>query len=524
MTDFTITDQTGPKPKTLDGTVNPGPFLSALQAPKRVILESAGTANNPPQTALWSVIRTRARWMAYPNFEAFVATLFSCQPAPNPANLVANLASASASTTVAQLRTQYGQDAYGLLKAAAEVFLAVLCNPGATTTQPPSGLDVSEPSTSSSNDRLKAEVISDEKIRNPNINWKGIHSFLSPASYPYLTQLQNRLSLSGLPSGLVDIPCDGIRESFCPLELIWSYWHEEGMLVQSINAICLRFQNKRSPHLRNPLLNCQLSAIHNLSNVFFTYLQDQPNQTTLAQRAYEYVHEYGLSLVGKAVSDIQSVDSRSNFLEAFHNLCLVACRFHKEVDDATLRADPFPLLNALKELHLILAQGAHNQAGDLPRVSRVEMLIQEWMLARPEIRDFLGGAPMVPYKETWMPHVDSMKTLQGWSDVSVSQFRDLGYYGEQILLSVRYEKWIDIDDPGHAYNWAVYWRAEIQSYIHSYRAVTGVDLSSELTDSRSAAARNVQPAIHQMRRLNQKRAGGNGSPGVRSGNGAVYSR
>ena len=31
----------------------------------------------------------------------------------------------------------------------------------------------------------------------------------------------------------------------CLLELIWSYWHEEGMLVQTMNAITRRFQNVR---------------------------------------------------------------------------------------------------------------------------------------------------------------------------------------------------------------------------------------------------------------------------------------
>ena len=33
----------------------------------------------------------------------------------------------------------------------------------------------------------------------------------------------------------------------CLIELIWSYWHEEGMLVQSMNAINRRFQNVRAP-------------------------------------------------------------------------------------------------------------------------------------------------------------------------------------------------------------------------------------------------------------------------------------
>ena len=29
------------------------------------------------------------------------------------------------------------------------------------------------------------------------------------------------------------------------MELIWSYWHEEGMLAQTLNAILARFQNRR---------------------------------------------------------------------------------------------------------------------------------------------------------------------------------------------------------------------------------------------------------------------------------------
>ena len=97
-------------------------------------------------------------------------------------------------------------------------------------------------------------------------------------------------------------------------------------------------------------------------------------------------------------------------------------------------ADGFALLNALKEVHLLLAEGAHNQFGDLPWTARGEMLIQQWLLSRPEMRDFLQGRRMVPYKEPWMAQVDTMKSLQGWTDVTVTHFRDLGVYGEQILL------------------------------------------------------------------------------------------
>ena len=57
--------------------------------------------------------------------------------------------------------------------------------------------------------------------------------------------------------------------------------------------------------------------------------------------------------------------------------------FYKQDDDTTVKADAFPVLNALKEVHLILSQGAHNQFGDLPSTARIEMLMQEWLLARP---------------------------------------------------------------------------------------------------------------------------------------------
>ena len=103
-----------------------------------------------------------------------------------------------------------------------------------------------------------------------------------------------------------------------------------------------------------------------------------------------------------------------------------------------MNADAFPVLNCLRELHLILAEGAHNQFGDLPTTARAEMLIQQWLLARPEVRDFLGGRPGVPYAENWMPHMDTLRTMMNWNDASIRHYRDLAVYGEQLLLSVRY--------------------------------------------------------------------------------------
>ena len=262
------------------------------------------------------------------------------------------------------------------------------------------------------------------------------------------------------------------------LELIWSYWHEEGMLVQTLNTVIARFENRRTSEGRpDPLGRFELDPIRPLNNLLWGWIQSEVSRTSVRRRAFEYAHEYGLRMIGKAIPPGDVVDERSKFLESFHNLLHLCHIFFKEDDDTTVIADGFTVLNALRETHLLLAEGAHNQFGDLPSTARSEMMIMQWLLARPEMREFLGGRIMVPYEEEWMDRVDTMKTLQGWTDTTVTHFRDLGVFGEQILLSVRYGNWSVINDPQEAANWARAWRPEIQRYVHAYRAATGVDLT-----------------------------------------------
>ena len=195
------------------------------------------------------------------------------------------------------------------------------------------------------------------------------------------------------------------------------------------------------------------------------------------RRAYEYDHHYGLALVGKAVPTVKGADSRTRFIEAFHSLLHLCTIFFKEDDDTTVIADGFPVLNALRDVHLILTQGAHNQYGDLPWTARQEMLMQEWLLARPEMRDFIPARIMVAYPEPWQDRVDAMKSLMGWTDTSVLHFSELGTYGERILLGARFNDWSKVIEPERAANWARFWRPEIQTYVHAYRTATGSDLS-----------------------------------------------
>jgi hypothetical protein len=281
----------------------------------------------------------------------------------------------------------------------------------------------------------------------------------------------------------------------CPplLELIWSYWMEQGMLVQGINNLTLRFQNRRAPG-RDPLQRCDLSPLRPLNNLLWGYVQREPDRLSLARRAYEYDHHYGLRLRGSAVPALAPADTRRNFIEAFHRLLQEANRFYRTSMDTTMNADAYPTLNCLRELHLILAEGAHNQFGDLPTTARAEMLIQQWLLARPEVRDFLGGRPGVPYPEPWMPHMDTLRQMMGWNDTSIRHYRDLATYGEQLLLSVRYLPWSLQNDSLVAARWLITWRPEVQGYLHSYRAVTGVDLGAPDVPVIQGGLLTAQPA------------------------------
>lgn len=287
------------------------------------------------------------------------------------------------------------------------------------------------------------------------------------------------------------------------LELIWNYWHEEGMLTQTTAAITRRFQNvRRGGPGADPLAELELHPLRGLSGFLWGYLRDEPQRLTVARRAYEYSHQYGLTLWGRAVPRLAAADPRPRFLEAFHNLLRQAARFYREDADTTVIADAFPVLNSLREVHLVLAEGAHNQFRDLPWTARVEMLMQQWLLARPEMREFLRGRQMVPYPESWMGAVDAMKRLQGWGDTSVIHFRDLGRFGERLLLSIRYGNWTEITSQDHAVAWLRYWKEEVQGYIHSYFTATGVNLSDDAVEvSNSADVRYVQPSFHLRNRL-----------------------
>jgi hypothetical protein len=457
---------------------------------------------------LWAAIRNRTAAIAFPRYQRFVDQVLCQDPRHlRPSSVVETYLDKIGGQDYQHVVPSeyklsiFGPYAYSLLKLATQAFLTLECGViprEADGFDPDSLFDPEDEPI-----RLSEPTVSFSQIRDRLLHYLD----MGHGTLPYLDRIVNAfVSLDkDKPTAQVLPYCEGILEHRLTapsmIELIWSYWLEEGMLVQTINAIAWRFQNRRSS-AKDPLGELAFDALRPLNNIIWGFIQDEHNRLSVQRRACEYSNAYGMSIEGKAVAGVTPADTRSKFIEAFHNLLYRTDLFYREDRDTTKIADAFPLLNALKEVHLILAEGAHNQFGDLAWTARAEMLTMQWMLARPEMREFLRGRYMVPYQELWMGAVDSMKKLQGWTDTSIMQFYELAFTGERILLSIRYGDWADIRNiEEQATNWARNCKPEIQRYLHAYRTVTGVDLTADITDKQEASRRLLPPSRLLKERL-----------------------
>ncbi len=276
------------------------------------------------------------------------------------------------------------------------------------------------------------------------------------------------------------------------------------MLVQTMNHISQRFQNIAGTGDRDPLANLEIDPLRPLNNLLWGYIQDEQNRLSVdAPRLTSTTTSTASTLHGKAVTGLRTADRRSQVPRVLPQpAATAACSSSGRTTTPRWWRTASRCSTAIKETHYLLAQGAHNQFGDLPSTARQEMLMQQWLLSRPEMREFLGGRVMVPYPEPWMDRVDAMKSLQGWTDISVVHFHDLARLRRAAAaVACATAPGASPNDPAQAANWARYWRPEIQGYIHAYRAVTGVDLTADITDRQALAERYVPPSVHLRNRL-----------------------
>jgi hypothetical protein len=474
----------GYPPETLEGTsgpieVTPRPFAAGDDV--AVTLKRTAVPPTPDQS-LWVAIRNSTNAIGFENYNRFIEAVI-CGVADFDDDRVPRK---RVRHKLRSVKRRSGLpfpnvDRFRLLKAATEVFLMIHCG---VDLDDFSQVDVDEESRRLNRtvDRAELEAQMRDYLDRVATGEGDVLDVL-----PYLGLIRRQLgdvAIVGVGEDDDEATeiCSGIiaekLERPCFLELIDSYWRDEGGLAPGINAILWRFQN-RTPRRRgrDPLAGLDVDPLRPINNLLWGLVQDQQHRLTTVRRAYEYDHHYGLELSGKPGPPVRGADSRSRFMEAFHNLLSRAAVFMNQDDDTTHIADGFPVLNALKETHLLLTEGAHNQYGDLPWTARHEFLMYEWVLARRELRDFLPTRTMVAYAEPWMAPLEALNKLLGRTNVSVMHFRDLAVYGEQLLLGIRFGAWSRENDQAQAANWVRYWRPEIQGYIHAFRAVAGLDLT-----------------------------------------------
>jgi hypothetical protein len=310
--------------------------------------------DHTPDQVLWSAIRLHTRRIAFGPYQHFINRVLVGEERELPGELKQRLNELG--------KPMHGVGAYEVLRLATEAFLLMHCG---VKLDPREG-------DQRFFDRYSESARLQERVTFRFVQEKLREYLGSPQQLPYITRVieeafpwdeeRGDRHDSVLTSRRLNEPC--------LLELIWSYWHEEGMLAQTMNAVTRRFQNVRAPGGRDPLAHLEIDPLRPLNNILWGFIQDEFRRLTVKRRAYEYNHQYGLTLYGKAVSHMTPADSRSKFLEAFHNLLHLCSIFFKEDNDTTVIADGYPLLHASKEVHLLLAQGAQNQFGDLPWTAR----------------------------------------------------------------------------------------------------------------------------------------------------------
>jgi hypothetical protein len=439
--------------------------------------------------ALWVAIRNGTNAIGFENFQEFMDRVMCDAGYPLRDGRVRQTARRVARRTALPFPHV---DQYRLLKAAAEVFLMLYSGVNIGDFR---NFDVQEESVRLNRTVTQTEL--EQEFRDYLVEVPtGDGRFLDVL--PYLELI--RLKLRDVP--IVGSPKDEAAARVCYgiladklanpsfIELLWSYWIEKGGLPRTVGAINWRFQN-RTVRGRDPLIGLDIDPLRGLNNLLWGYGRDAQHRLTAAQRRDEYQHLYGLGDGQRPGSGVRNADVRSRFVQAFHDLLTLASEFYRNDDVLTVKADAFGLLNALRDVHLLLSEGAHNQYGDLPWTARQEMLMEQFIVAMPQVREFLPIRTMVPDREEWIGAVDSMNRLQGWSsDISALHYRDLAVFGEQLLLSIRFGDWVRVNASEQAANFARYWRREVRGYIHAYRAVSGIDLGQPVT--RTAITRPAQ--------------------------------
>ena len=228
---------------------------------------------NTKDEILWVVIRNSSNALSFNAYQDFMDSLFA-----SPRFNQAAGHDRRALTDALELGEPFvasSIDAHKVLKAATELFVMTRCG----VMRPPT---------------LRPDALEEEGRfghRLPAVFQEMWESYLTPSGnidgrqahiLPYLDLIRRKLGDLGTSrassAGLIDRQVGLIQDKLVHpilLELIWSYWHEEGMLVQSFNTITRRFQNVRSNGERDPLAQLELDPLRPVTNLLWGWVQDE---------------------------------------------------------------------------------------------------------------------------------------------------------------------------------------------------------------------------------------------------------
>ncbi|MEK7729169.1 MAG: hypothetical protein AAB354_12210, partial [candidate division KSB1 bacterium] len=253
--------------------IAPRPFLKGDVIPVSLQRTAVPLTNDLP---LWVVIKKSTDALSFENYNRFMDIVLCGKPLRDGENGSITDGRNTFKALKGNRFLPYNDvEAYRLLKAATEAFVMVNC-----------GVDLQ-------NFNFNFDLKDVSSRVGVNLNTNDLQTFWNEylkdvngdenATLPYLALIREKLkdspikqaifNDSGLPASLPQ-DCFGIiREKLtnpCLLELIWSYWHEEGMLVQSMNSVAMRFQNIRAnTNGRDPLANLEVDPLRPLNNLFW---------------------------------------------------------------------------------------------------------------------------------------------------------------------------------------------------------------------------------------------------------------
>jgi len=143
------------------------------------------------------------------------------------------------------------------------------------------------------------------------------------------------------------------------VELIWSYWHEEGNAGSNHERDRQTLSEIVAVRAGDPLTDLAFDPLRPLSNLLWGYVHDDRNRLTVEDRSSEYANAYGTDLDwpqhegrGAGPTTAQNLSPRSTICSPCTARLLPRGRRHHRQGPTA-----FPLLNALKDVHLILADG-----------------------------------------------------------------------------------------------------------------------------------------------------------------------